>query len=952
MISMCCLSGHLAQLCQIDSSGRYQEKLRLTVQVMNQVQGLQSWRSSSLVFSFILLIAGQAPAASAQDLSEYGYGNGLTGQSNTSTAGQNGTGNSDNYGSQNPAGYGGQLQVGQQDLRGGLLRGSDLQSGTDSLDSGGARRKALARDQYVQQMPRSLPPDPPTEFQKMVASSTGKFLPIYGAQLFRNAPSTFAPLDTVPVTSDYVVGPGDELLIQVWGQVTLNGHFTVDRTGNVYIPQVGTVQVAGLKFGELRDHLNYQIGRIFRNFDLNVNMGQLRSIQVFVVGQARSPGSYTVSSLSTLIDALFVTGGPTAQGSLRHILVKRNGKTITDFDLYDLLLHGNKANDTQLLPGDVIYIPPSGPQVAVAGSVNTPAIFELREQTGTVEQVLELAAGATTVASVNTVRLERVEAHQVRSITDLALNDEGKGFSLKDGDILELVSVVDRYKNGVTLRGNVANPGHYSWRPGMHVGDLFPDKDALITRDYWLKRGELGKPVLTYVPLCPSPSGAFSMQNPGALPTPNGDMYSGSADAGSSANAYTDPGQQGRSPDDALPENQQDYEGCIVLPSNLRQPADANTRYSQAGNGIQERQYSQGQYQSQMPGSLAVAGGSSAASAMIAREPGEFQPRNTVKLSEPDIDWSYAVIERQDKTTLTTSLLSFNLGKLVMDKDNTQNLALEPGDVVTIFSKADFRVPQAQQTRLVHLEGEFRSAGVYSVQPGETLRDLVKRAGGFTPDAYLYGSEFMRESTRRVQQQRLNEYVNQIALQAGTNSANSASRAVNALDTTAAAAMSSQSQSVIANLRQARSSGRIVLQLVPQSNSVEQLPDIPLEDGDKFVVPHLPSTVSVTGAVYNANAFIYDRQRRLKDYLQLAGGSNRDADRKSTYVIRADGSVVSRRQISNFRKDTFDTLRIYPGDTVVIPLNLSKGQSLRTVVDIAQIVGQFGLALAAGNTVF
>src|SRR5215469_6667821 len=251
------------------------------------------------------------------------------------------------------------------------------------------------------------PLEPPTEFQLMVANSLGKTLPIYGAKLFRNPPSTFAPLNLVPVTPDYVIGPGDELLIQAWGQVTLNGRFIVDRAGGIYIPQVGTMHVAGLKFAQIQDYLKSQMSRLFRNFDLNVNMGQLRSIQVFVVGQARRPGSYTISSLSTLTNGLFATGGPTPQGSMRHIQLKRSGNVIVDFDLYDLLAHGDKSKDVQLLPGDVIYIPPVGPQVAVAGSVNAPAIYELESSDSTtVGEVLELAAGMTNVASEQTVRLE------------------------------------------------------------------------------------------------------------------------------------------------------------------------------------------------------------------------------------------------------------------------------------------------------------------------------------------------------------------------------------------------------------------------------------------------------------------------------------------------------------------------------------------------------------------
>jgi protein involved in polysaccharide export with SLBB domain len=331
---------------------------------------------------------------------------------------------------------------------------------------------------------------------------------------------------------------------------------------------------------------------------------------------------------------------------------------------------------------------------------------------------------------------------------------------------------------------------------------------------------------------------------------------------------------------------------------------------------------------------------------------GQFKPRNDVKLIEPDIDWSYAVIERQSKENLTTSLLPFNLGKVVLEADASQNLELMPGDVVTIFSKADIRVPQSQQTRFVRLEGEFVSSGIYSVLPGETLRQLVKRAGGITPDAYLYGSEFTRESTRRVQQQRLNDYVDQIALQVSASAVNSANSAVSAQDTAALAAAQQQNQNVINNLRQARATGRIVLELQPDSHDLLQLPDLPLEDGDQFIVPRLPSTVSVDGAVYNQNSFVFDPSRRLGGYVRLAGGANRDADKGRAYVIRASGAVISKQYSSSLRGNGFDSIGLYPGDTVVIPLNFNKGKTLRLIVDIAQIVGQFGIAIAAANVVF
>lgn len=847
----------------------------------------------------------------------------------------------------------------------------DQTSGENNLNNGQSANRT------IYQRPK-LPLDPPTEFQQMVANSLGKNLPIYGANLFRNPPTTFAPVNLIPVTPDYVIGPGDELKVQVWGQVTLNSRYIVDRSGNIYIPQIGPIHVAGQTFAQLRPYIKTQMGRVFRNFDIDVSMGQLRSIQVFVVGQARRPGSYTISSLSTLVNAIFATGGPTPQGSLRHIQLKRNGEIVVDFDLYALLLHGDKSNDVQLLPGDVIYIPPAGPQVAIAGNVKVPAIYELKSpDNSTLGEMLEMAAGLTNVASQK-IRLERVDEQRMRNTVEISLTGQAGETLLRDGDLIEVGAVVSQYKGAITLRGNVANPGRYMWKPGMRILDLIPDKDALITRDYWLKRSQLGQPMLTYVPTClpRTPYGIPSLRYGIPIGEDGGNPYwrysstrsqslfglvFGSQDDGNLRNDDSSdvenllPGEEGslnRPTDGGL--------DCGDVPESELALYGANSRYGgQAGSPLQTGNTPNALNPSPAPGQensfTAPNNRSSSASvgAAIANSTGgQFKPRNDVKLSEPDIDWSYAVIERQSKENLTTSLLPFNLGKVILEGDASQNLELMPGDVVTIFSKADFRVPQSEQTRFVRLEGEFKSSGVYSVRPGETLKELVARAGGLSSDAYLYGSQFTRESTRRVQQQRLNEYIDQIQLQVSTNAINNAGGAISAQDSAAAAAAAAQNQTIINSLRQARASGRIVLNLSPDAHGVAQLPEMPLEDGDRFIVPRVPSTVSVDGAVYNQNAFVFDPHHRVGDYIRLAGGANRDADKKRAYVIRAGGSVLSKQYSSSLRGNGFDSLHVYPGDTIVVPLNLSKGKTLRLIVDMAQIVGQFGIAIAAANTIF
>src|ERR1700728_83261 len=256
-----------------------------------------------------------------------------------------------------------------------------------------AQQKAKNSLQY-----QSLPPEPLTEFQKFVAATTGQLLPIYGVKLFRNVPSTFSPSDLAPVPSEYVIGPDDELRVRIWGQINYSGNLRVDRSGDIYLPQVGAVQVAGLQFSALDQHLRAAVGRVYRNFDLSVDMGRIRSMQIYVTGQARRPGVYTVSSLSTLMDTLFASGGPSAQGSLRHIELRRHGKTVTDFDLYALLIHGDKSSDARLLPEDVLYVPPAGSQVAIIGSVHNPAIYEIREGE-TLGDLIDAAGKTTAIAS-------------------------------------------------------------------------------------------------------------------------------------------------------------------------------------------------------------------------------------------------------------------------------------------------------------------------------------------------------------------------------------------------------------------------------------------------------------------------------------------------------------------------------------------------------------------------
>jgi protein involved in polysaccharide export with SLBB domain len=654
--------------------------------------------------------------------------------------------------------------------------------------------------------------DPPNEFQEFVASSIGRRLPIYGYSLFDHVPTTFAPVDRIPVTDDYLIGPGDEILIRAWGQIDLDAKLVVDRGGEVFLPKVGALSVAGLKYQQLPEYFRTAIGRVFRNFDLTVSLGQLRSIQIFVVGQARRPGTYTVSSLSTLVNALFASGGPSSAGSMRQIQLKRNNQVVTDFDFYDLLLKGDKSKDARLLPGDVLYIPPAGPSIAIAGSVNVPAIYELREGTS-LRSAVEMAGGLATTADGQKAVVERIESHTTRRVEEFPLDGQGLERRLKDGDVIRIFSLSPHFENAVTLRGNVAHPGRVAWHQGMRLKDVLPNQAALVTRDYW-----------------------------------------------------------------------------------------------RASNAVANAE-------------------------------------NRIARTVPEINWDYAVIQRLNPEDLTTRLVPFNLGKLVLEGDDENNLALEPGDVITIFSQSDLAVPLEKQNKFVRLEGEFPAAGIYRAEAGETVRHLVERVGGFTPNAYLYGSEFTRESVRRDQQKGLDQMIEKLEADISRNAlAPSGGSPEEAAD--GRAKLEAQRQ-LVAKLREVKATGRVVLDLKPDSSAVGDLPEIALEDGDRFVVPHHPSTVEMLGAVYYSNSFLYRRDQRVDDYLKRAGGPTRDADTGRMFVIRADGSVLSRQSVRGLWNGGFASLRLMPGDAIVVPERLNHGSVLKGLRDWSQVFAQFALGAAA-----
>jgi len=816
----------------------------------------------------------------------------------------------------------------QQAQRSGNTAGRDYSSAplrTPVLSAPGG----LNADQYAPGKPPlnpsqishpNIPLRPETEFEQLVADSVGRPLPLFGQALFTQPPSTFSPIDWMQVPSDYIIGPGDELQIKVWGQVQADLRVIVDRSGQIYIPQVGQVSVAGVHYGELEPHLKREISKSFKNFNVTANLGHLRSIQVVVVGNARYPGTYTISSLSTMINAIFASGGPGPQGSLRHIQIRRDGATITDFDFYDLLIQGDKSKDVRLLPGDVLYYPHVGPLVAISGSVNTPAIYEMKE-TSNLSELIEVAGDLSSVADTSNITIDRFADH-ARKTLEFPLDEQSRAVVLHDGDIVRVFSIVPRFEETVTLRGNVANPGRYPWKPGMRVTDVLPNAQALLTRRYWRDRAAIVNGSATEYPVANDRVADDRVANNRSASTqrfsadhPPNNASANAAEGMDSDGNYRFPADSeggvgsARAADELAAQDMVDSNGTTSLKPGDQKPSERQ----QSGLALSE----------------------TSANSNVVRNVAE-----NVRRYSPEINWDYAIIQRVNPEDLSSKLLWLSPRKAILEHDEASNLELQPGDIVTIFSQRDISVPQMDRSRYVIVEGEVMRQGVYKLETNETLHSILRRAGGLTPDAYVYGAQLTRESARIEEQKSLDELVRTMEVQIRQSAVSvAASTQSGELPQLLAA-----QEAIIGQLHNARASGRVALPVRPRDKDLTDFPNMAMEDNDRLVIPHAPSTVAVVGNVYNPGSFIFDPHDNAGDYLEMAGKGKPASDLHHAFVLRANGVVVAANNVNGvFVGTKFDRLRLYPGDQIVVPYKLPTGAFVRGLRDWTQIASQLAV---------
>lgn len=680
----------------------------------------------------------------------------------------------------------------------------------------------------------------PNQFQIFVQENTGKLLPLYGVELFNNPQGMAEDVTALP-PPDHLLGPGDEVNVQIWGAVEYSGSHVLDRTGQITLPRVGTFSLQGTAVKDLEAALRRQVGRVYvAGVTVTAGIGKVRGATVYVVGQAKQPGTYNVSSLSTLLNVLFASGGPSPRGSMRDIRLIRKGQTVTRFDLYDLIARGDKSRDMTVQSGDVLMIPPAGPRMALLGATDHEAIYELKPNE-TIGSVMNMGSGRFQgLTSTAKALLERVDAQQSlspRKVYDVTLDASSLTMPLRDGDILTLFQISPAFGNAVTLQGVVAQQLRHPFVEGMRISDVIPERDALISGDYYKRKNML-------------------VQN---------------------------------------------IEGGAVA--------------------------------------------------------GEFASRvaNRARAGTDEVNWEYAVIERFNKTTMRPQLLPFNLGRAVVDRDPAHNLVLESGDVITVLSAADIQRPSMRKPRIVRLEGEVQVPGIYQFEPGETLRQVINRASGLTPQAYVFGAEFVRDSVRVQQQSNLDGLIRRLEAQQ-RNLAEKLAANAGEREWQVRAQIDQQKehqQQQIDRLRELRSKGRVSLEVsADQALKVRDkstlLPDLPLEDGDSLLIPSQPGFVAVVGHVNNENSYLYRESLSVGDVLDRSGPME-GADMSEVFVLRADGSALNKRSVHFL--GSLESTRLMPGDTVVVPSKTDRegvySFAVRSLKDWSAILLNFGLGAAA-----
>lgn len=729
-----------------------------------------------------------------------------------------------------------------------------------------------------------------------------KQLTQFGYNFFRADASGFAPLTDIPVGDDYLVGPGDRIILLLWGSVSGLYELEVDRSGEIFLPRVGAVNVLGVPFGRLHEILRSHLAREFKDFELNVNMRKLRLIKVYVVGEVNSPGDYNVSSLSTVINALSASGGPTKNGSLRNIQIKRLGKVAESVDLYDFFLRGDKSRDIRLQPGDTIYVPVINNVAGIAGNVRRPAIFELKNEK-TLAELLALADGINPTGYLQRVQIVRIQAHDKKVVSDFNLDPRGTknsliqitdSIQLQNLDMVRIFPIDTVLRDHVRLEGYALRTGDYALKEGMRVKDLIGN-DNILPETY----------------------------------------------------------------------NQVAVITRLLAPDYHPEKITINLGKALAGDdkhNLELREFDRlrvfSRWEMEEKPTVRISG--------EVQKPGEYRLLDNMRLRDLVYDAGNlkktAFLDNVEINRIkiaeggvTSRSIVVNL-KEALNGNPEHNILLEPFDDVQIR-----RLPNwvEETERYVTITGEVMFPGTYPIYKGERLSSVLSRAGGFTPKAFLRGAKFTRAPVRELQQKRMDDFIFKTDQEIKQKMASLASVSSSKEELEATKASLEGLERSLEKLRQLKPEGRVTIRLSSLDSFKGSPNDPELMGSDSLDVPQSLGAVSVIGEVYNPTTLLHLPGKELSYYLKQAGGPTGYAEDDEMYVVKSDGSVFSRQQSSigihwdeEGKKWTFGgffAMQPEPGDTIIVPKQLDKTAWMRNIKDITTIISQ--IALTAG-TVF
>ena len=817
-------------------------------------------------------------------------------------------------------------------------------------------------------------------------------LDMFGYDLFAGVPTTFAPATDIPVPGEYIVGPGDNINLNLYGKTNSQLTLVVDREGKINVPELGPIHVAGLSFQELKAMMKEEVKQRAIGLSVLTTLGELRSVRIFILGEANRPGSYTVSSLSTITNALFVSGGIKKTGSLRNIELKRNGKLVSTFDLYDLLLRGDTSDDVRVLPGDVIFVPPVGNTVGIGGEVKRSAIFELKDET-TFADLVSLSGGFLPTTYLPATKVNRIDTQGQRIVLDMDLSQSSNlSERLNNGDLVRVFSILDSLEDVVTVEGHVYRPGNYAFNPGMDVAYIIGDiKDVLPNVDlaYALIRRESPDTREIYfeqfalrdvfngqtVPLAKRDK-IIIFSNAGerdGLIAADIDRLRGQTALNEPAKvdsvigpvkqSGSYPLMQGMSVKQLLSaagnltlDAEEEY--AVIIRTTLERDLSvltvnlSNERLLATPLQAEDQLYVFSKNQDRADALAPVmARLASQATKDIdnqlitisgeVRFPGVYPYSTNMRI--PDL------VSAAGGLTESAYLDEMEISRFYTDKKtvagrNTyiQTLSDEMADSITTLQAKDVvqirRIPQWYEEKYVELSGEFTFPGRYLVRDGDSLKDVIERAGGFTDLAYPGAAVFIRESVATKNQQELKRLDKALGKQLEI------AMAAKAMTATIGTQATAPDMDKITNLIEPGDMaglGRVAIDLMAQfSGEQDQVEVFP---NDTLFVPRKPATVQILGEVQMNSAHVFDSELSLAEYLDLAGGTTEYADDSAVYVIRADGRVVR----PGNKWFSYADSQIQPGDTIVVPLDINLRDNLGLWQQVTQIIYNSAVAVAA-----